>query len=327
MSTKIMERFYYYETILRGVLSNYREKWGLYTEKAADICIKLGVDRAVDYTVTVYNDYFKYGNLKVEDFKDKVVLELGPGDNLGVAIRFLCSGVAKFYCIEKFPGTPLSDYNIKVYLALRERLSPEEQKEFDNIVDVELKRFNPDRLIYIYGKGAEEAKSLFSKGFFDFIISRGVLQDIVDLEYIFDVMDWLLKPGGMLLHKVELRDYAVFNTRKIHPLSFLTVPDWLWDMMTSELPRPNRRRVNSYRENLDRLGYEYKLYITHIIGKDKEFDSLKEHLIEGEDYSSKELELVNEIRERLLPRYRALPTEDLLISGIFIVAKKPLSNT
>ncbi len=46
-------------------------------------------------------------------------------------------------------------------------------------------------------------------------------------------------------------------------------------------------------------------------------------LEDGVDYGASELALIDAIRPRLLPRYRRLATEELLTSGIFVLARKP----
>ena len=43
----------------------------------------------------------------------------------------------------------------------------------------------------------------------------------------------------------------------------------------------------------------------------------------GVDYSARQLDLVREIRPRLIDRYRKLPDEDLLPASIVFVGRKP----
>jgi hypothetical protein len=78
---------------------------------------------------------------------------------------------------------------------------------------------------------------------------------------------------------------------------------------------------------IERLGYEAKLLITDIIGVgDVGKGDLHPHkpAIElGVDYSESSLDLVREIRPRLIPEFRKLPDLELLIDGIFLIAKKP----
>src|SRR5262245_22881352 len=56
------------------------------------------VAASVEYINRVFDDYLAYGNLGYDEIRDKVVLELGPGDNLGVALRFLAAGASRVVC-------------------------------------------------------------------------------------------------------------------------------------------------------------------------------------------------------------------------------------
>ncbi len=54
-----------------------------------------------------------------------------------------------------------------------------------------------------------------------------------------------------------------------------------------------------------------------------EFVQPREQLRRGEDYSQDTLAALASIRPRLLPRYRAMSDEDLMVQGIVYVARKP----
>ena len=56
-----------------------------------------------------------------------------------------------------------------------------------------------------------------------------------------------LRPGGYLLHKIDLRDYGMFTKYGYHPLEFLTVPDFVYRQMVESAGQPNRYLVDYYR--------------------------------------------------------------------------------
>jgi hypothetical protein len=126
-----------------------------------------------------------------------------------------------------------------------------------------------------------------------------------------------------MLHKIDLRDYGIFSGKGWHPLTFLTIPDWIYRLMTSDSAEPNRRMINDYRKKLNELGYEATLHITRVIGENANGPAHGTRLTHGVDYSDATLALIDEIRPRLLARYQAMPDEELMVSGIFVVAKKP----
>src|SRR5882672_1715985 len=54
----------------------------------------LSTDQSIEYIDRVFFDYLRYGNLSPAQLVGKRILELGPGDNLGVALRFFAAGAA-----------------------------------------------------------------------------------------------------------------------------------------------------------------------------------------------------------------------------------------
>src|SRR5215218_1948090 len=49
-----------------------------------------------------FEHYLKYSGLTRESLKGQTVLEIGPGENAGVALRFLAAGATEVVCIDKF---------------------------------------------------------------------------------------------------------------------------------------------------------------------------------------------------------------------------------
>ena len=55
---------------------------------------------SLDYVNRVFS--FKYSGISVDSLQDKNVLEVGPGGNLGIALKFLAAGARQVVCIDKF---------------------------------------------------------------------------------------------------------------------------------------------------------------------------------------------------------------------------------
>jgi SAM-dependent methyltransferase len=58
---------------------------------------------------------------------------------------------------------------------------------------------------------------------YDFIISRSVLEHTTDPVLTLESMYHALKPGGYLIHKIDLRDHGMFTPHH-HDLKFLELP-------------------------------------------------------------------------------------------------------
>jgi hypothetical protein len=81
--------------------------------------------------------------------------------------------------------------------------------------------------------------------------------------------------------------------------------------------------VDYYRRKTSDLGYDTSIYTTWVLGQARELAPHTRALAAGIDYSETTLELIRSIRPRLLDRYKALPDSDLMVQGIYLVARKP----
>jgi len=316
--------------IIYYIWNDYRTRWrfnsGDYETTNGSTHRKFTILESLNYINVVFDDYLKYSGLTINDIRGKSILEIGPGDNFGVAIKFLVHGAAKVVCLDKFFSYRNTNQQYQIYEALRNQLNSEQKQIFDEVVRLdENKRsfeFNEKRLKYVYGKGIEDSEGLFEPNSFDFIISRAVIEHLYDTDRAFYVMDKLLSKNGYLIHKIDFRDHGMFTGGGMHPLTFLTISDSLWKLMTYNSGGPNRKLVNYYKKKMDELGYEYKILITHILGIEHDIIPHKEKIEHGVDYSDLTISLVNKIRPKLQKDFRRLSDEELIITGIFLVAKK-----
>jgi len=122
---------------------------------------------------TTFNDYLKYGSLRAEDVRDRRILEIGPGETLGVALRFVGLGARQVVAVDKFVPLQTSSFHQRLYRALEDRVPPDEREQIRDAVALDAGvRFNSNRVTFIGGQGVEEAASSFSPGSFDLVVSN-----------------------------------------------------------------------------------------------------------------------------------------------------------
>jgi hypothetical protein len=109
----------------------------------------------------------------------------------------------------------------------------------------------------------------------------------------------------------------------MHPLEFLTIPTAVYTLMSAYSGQPNRRRADYYRNKMRELGYSANLLVTAVVGEPGEVLPHKPGVEEGVDYGAHSLDLVRGIRPRLAKPFRTVRNRDLLISGVFLIARKP----
>lgn len=275
---------------------------------------------AIDHS---FSDYLRYGRLQRQALGGARVLEIGPGQNIGVALRFAAAGAASVTAIDKFVPLQDTEFHRGLYRALRERLNPDEQHAFDEAINLDRGvTLKAPRLRYVHGQGFEQVDT-FESDSFDLIVSTAVLEEIYDIDKAFDRIDVLLRPGGYTIHKVDLRDYGMFTKHGFHPLEFLTIPDVAYRRMVESTGQPNRRLIDYYREKMAALRYDATIYTTWVLGGASELVPHKVQLQPGIDYTDATIELISSVRPRLLERYQRLPDADLMVQGIYLVGRKP----
>jgi hypothetical protein len=245
-----------------------------------------------DYCNKVIDDYLrmlKMAKFNCDNFfKNKVIVEYGPGDFLGVSLNFLMLGAKRIYCIDRFPLKDDRQYQ-KLYNKLlnnNNRLGDTEQNFWQEILG--------RQIFYIPAKDGVHVLPEQA----DLIISRAVLEHCNSLKKTFANMDQNLNPHGLMIHKVDLTSH---DTHYKTPLDFLCYTNWIWRLMTSRKGYPNRWRRNTYQELLK--GHSFN--ILH-----------EESLFE---FSKTE---VSSLRPQLAVPFRDLPDEELLCSDYFFVAQK-----
>lgn len=287
---------------------------------------RIPLSESLAYINAQFEDYLQYGELAREHLRGKRIFELGFGDNIGVALRFIVAGAAQVVCLDKFYARRDKEQERKIYQALRETLTDDEKQRFDEAVDLSNGVMpNPEKIRCIYGVDVENSKELKDALPFDLVISRAVMMDIFEPDAAFIAMDQILKPGGMMLHKIDLSDQGMFRDYGMNPLTFLTIPDSVYRLMAEGSGKSNRKKMSYYRSLLENLGYDVKLLITDIIGRGGggDLSPHKERITLDEDYSDSTLSLVREIRPRLSVGFKDMSDEELIVDGIFVIAGKP----
>lgn len=285
----------------------------------------ISLEDSLRYINTQFEDYLRYGELNPEQLQGLRVFELGFGDNVGVALKFLAAGAERVVCLDKFYSKRDVQHQRKIYLALRETLTSEEQRRFDQAINltsgIEL---NPGRLKCIYGANLDETNELPESVPFGLAISRAVIEEVYDPGPTFEAIDRLLAPGGLMLHKIDLSDYGMLSKNGANPLTFLTIPEPVYRLMANGAGLPNRKLRGYYQSQMAELGYKAKFLVTSVVGQGGKGDlhPHKEAITKGIEYTDANLEFVKKIRPKLAVEFRDLPDEELLIDGIFVVGRK-----
>jgi len=182
------------------------------------------------------------------NFKNKVCLELGPGNSYINAYNLLMNGAKQVILIDKY-----SRY-----------LKTKKQKEFFNHeLDFIKQKYGQNNLFFIK-KGKINHKSIkFIEGDLteaqienkvDFILSISVFEHIKNVETVIKKLAGLIKKKGLMYHAIDMRDHYNFNS----PFLFYKYSDQTWEKyLTKEgVSFTNRVRYDEYISLFKKYGLE-----------------------------------------------------------------------
>jgi len=284
--------------------------------------LSMSVEDAANYARRVVTDYITYGAAgDAERLKGKDILEIGPGDNLGVALILLAKGARTLTCIDGFAPSSDANHNSHIYAAIYSALTAEERERVSDVVALQpdgTATVGGDRLRVRYGVPMDADTSPLESRSYDIIVSRAVLEHLGNLEVGWKNMVQSLRLDGEMWHKVDFRCHTLFD--QIHPLYFLTIPDGVWNLISRPDPTLNRLRTPTYREFAARDFLESHCYLTHLAGQSEIMPHVQS-LVPGTHYGQPHLDEIHVIRPKLQKPFSDYTDEDLLVTGIFLAVR------
>jgi SAM-dependent methyltransferase len=299
--------------VAKDLLATARRRLGDLSTDLGMTHAGLDLAESLRYIDGVFGDYRRYGS--VSRFEGRVA-EVGPGDSCGVGLLFLADGCSQVDLVER--GTPIHDAaqirELHRAIAARHPVLDQACSRGDARAEDLF-----EGLTWHRDAGAE---SFFEnrQGEYDFIVSRAVLEHVDDVEKSLVGMAAALKPGGRMLHMVDLRDHGLFHPPH-HELAFLETPQWLHRLMTRGAGRPNRVLTHEYRRILRSTGLTCEYLVTRVVGA----GAIEPHRPWSEisaEVREHAIRVVRAQRHRLAAEFLDVADEDLAVAGLFIVAQK-----
>jgi len=279
----------------------------------------ISVDDSLKYIEDVFKDYKRYGEL---DRFQGVVAEVGPGDNAGVALLMRRDGCEEVHLIDRYFSRRDPIKQSLIYEALSKRHQLDRLKAAHDWSEN-----NFDGITQHIGQSAEAYFRDCAQQhavLYDAIVSRSVMEHLYDPLSALESMVACLKPGGKMIHKVDLRDHEMFSSDH-HELTFLRFPHTFYRLMTRNSGRPNRVLLHRYRERLERLKsqrvIEYVLLVTRLAGVGDVIPHLRPEHVSNELWCRAE-RFIESTRKRFAREFSQMSSRDLAVSGFFLVATR-----
>lgn len=228
----------------------------------------------------------------------KSVVEIGPGDNFGILARAASMGASDVHAVDRFQPKPPDAALASFYRAYSDR------HDLSRVFAGSPESGQVQGLSVHAGIPAE---TFFAgrRGCFDTILSCAVLEHLTDPIKALRLMAAALKPGGAMVHVVDLRDHGMFSER--NPLTFLTIPRGIYRWMSEANGAPNRIGFSSYRQWFADSGLTGHVRACAFAGGSPEAGA----------------RLVAQVRPRLARPFRHEADEDLAVASIEILVRRP----
>lgn len=300
-------------------LASHRFAKGNITTKSGTLHTSLELETSVSYIQEVLADYLHYS--ECSGFVGKVA-EVGPGDNCGVGLLLLAGGCQSVDLVDRFFSHRDPAHQAAIYQELG-RIHPGVARLLKGADLLEEGQF--PGIHRWYGERAS-AELFFDEGQdYDVILSRAVLEHVRDPLLALQRMAVALKPGGLLLHKVDLQDHGMFSEHHSE-LTWFEVPAPFYNRMSRASGRPNRVLYHQYRSLLATLPMEAKLLITRLAS----VGEITPHVpYEQIPFPIREraMKFVATRREHFCEEIRNASLADLSVAGFFLVGRKCKQGT
>lgn len=283
--------------ILKNHLDGIRQRLHLGSYRIDGVThLHKSIDESVAYVLDVFEDYFRYGGIDKEAVEGRKVLEIGPGDSLGVALLMAGLGAKQVVSIDRFFTYRDPTRERQILARLVDAASAGARERMKGCLDSE-NRIVGDTIRYIPDVPIERALEKVCRIRFDYIISRSVLEHVSDINETYACLRTLIEDGGLMIHKVDLSNHSIIE---VHPLQFLTYSQRVWRAMSSNLSRVNRARWLQHRAALERNRFTIERFgVTKLL----------------------EVAQVRSIRPRLRSPFREMTDEELRIHGFYIACR------
>ncbi|MBL8669508.1 MAG: methyltransferase domain-containing protein [Alphaproteobacteria bacterium] len=278
---------------------------------------RFSLAESLAYLDRVHDDYVSFARtLAGVERLAGTIAEVGPGDSYGVAVRLLADGAEAVHAIDRFVQRIDRERDGAIYEALAAR--PGVARVFDGSPAAgRIKGLSVYR-----GKPAEEHFAA-PPGRYDAILSRAVLEHLQDPLLGLDRMAAALRPGGVMVHVVDLSDHGMFEGH--HPLTFLTLPDPIYRLMVRNSGRPNRVVVADYRAWLERSGLAGALQALKLVGDGAVLPPSELGQFPAPSLAAAEAR-VAQVRARMPERLRKMAPADLAVSSFVLVARRAMQR-
>lgn len=233
------------------------------------------------------------------DLDGKVILELGPGYSLTMALLFLAMGARKVYLIDRFKHLFWDKQDIAYHRKALNKIKEMDLPYVPSAMDALSFSEHSDNIALNHNKiefrSGDAASIPLGDSSIDIVFSNAVMEHVHNVRKAIDEIHRVTRNEGLGIHEIDLRDHFFAQT----PLRLLQYPDWLWNLMTWFRPGyTNRLRLADYIKLFESYGFEIGKYTVT-----RRHEGVLDHI-------------------ELHPRFNIYPTLELEVLAFWVLLKK-----
>lgn len=257
------------------------------------------VEKSIGYDLKIVKRWKEYlsGYLKEENpFKDKVILELGVGPDLGTGLILLAEGAKKYIALDV--NNLAGSVPVEFYKKLFDILQSDKGSDIEYLKD-QLERFQrgeDSQLSYIVDKDFRITKIMNEV---DMVITQVAFEHFDDVGQTIKEISDTIKKGGILYSHVDMKTHSRWIQDR-DPLNIYRYGDVFWNIFKFK-GSPNRVRMPQYKKYL-------------------EMNNWSDTVMEPRTVLEKEY--VNKVINTLSKKFRDFDVPEMYILSFILMARK-----
>lgn len=272
--------FYYFVGIAFLVLSFVKYYLQGYSPKPFTVA---EAQRCAEYDIQIVNYWIEHLHQYTGEnvngiLRNKSILELGPGSDLGVGLYLLSKSAREYNAIDIFnliKCVPEKFYHVFFSVLHKQDIDTE---PLINELDKTTKG-NSEKLNYFCRKDFDIVSALESRKI-DIIFSTAAFEHFNDFNKTIKDVTMVAVSGARFIVSVDLQTHSRW-VREHDPNNIYRYPKWLYNILSVPVT-PNRVRPYEYREALERNGWKDIRIVADTLLEEEKYSFIKKHF--NKDY-------------------------------------------
>ena len=236
-SSKILLLMFYALLTLRNIIRRNLITTNLKTGNRVE-----NSENIIDY-ILLCNSFIKRSNIDFTQVNS--ALEIGPGDNLGLALSLILDGISQIDVYDKYQSVENVKQNNDIYEMLYKKVGKELVSLKNAKIRISRLQTYKDKDLFLPNLNGKK---------FDLIYSVSVLEHLWPAKEIVKELSEALNKNGMHIHVINFTDHGMFSPEH-NTFFFRTIPEWIYNPIMRPVGRPNRILPSEFLDLYRELGF------------------------------------------------------------------------